>query len=94
MGVTEDELDACLGLRPAPKWEMLQKILAGLGVSVDYLLAGRGPELVPRTAVERIMLATGAKNDWELAQLLGVKTADIQDYREEKRTLQIGRAHV
>lgn len=87
MGVTEDELVACLGLRPAPKWEMLQKILDGLGVSVDYLLAGRGPELVPRTAIERIMLATGAKNDWELAQLLGVKTADIQDFRAEKRAL-------
>lgn len=37
------ELDACIGLAPAPSWKMLQKLALG-GVNVNFLLLGEGEE--------------------------------------------------
>ena len=82
MGVSVAELDACLGSRSAPKWEMLQKLLGELGVSVDYLLRGSGPEIIPRTELDRVKLALGIRDDWNLAKALGIETEELSEHQK------------
>jgi hypothetical protein len=79
MGITFEELDSCFGRAPAPSWRMLQK-LAAFGININFLLLGNGLDFLPRTEIERAMLAVGASNTWEMASKLGVPTKEIDHH--------------
>lgn len=79
MGVSFEELDACIGRAPAPSWHMLQK-MAAYGININFLLLGKGQDFLPQTEIERAMLAVGASNTWDMASKLGIRPKEIDHH--------------
>lgn len=71
LGIPPAEAQAMAGLHFAPTWDTLRR-LAAVGVSVDFLLRGEGPDLCPATQLDRVRTAIGTWNDGKLSEALGL----------------------
>ncbi len=82
MEIPVEDLLACIGPVPAPSWEMLRALVAKLGVNANYLLAGQEPPVQPANELDRVALALGARDDWELALKLEISYEEIKNLRK------------
>lgn len=84
IGVTLEELEAFLSSRTAPDWDTLARMLTVHGINPGFLLCGQGPDVWPTSAMERIKLAIGAKNNGELAHALDVWSVEIDEWPKDR----------
>ncbi|MDD8013456.1 MAG: hypothetical protein PHX05_08275 [Acidobacteriota bacterium] len=85
LGISAEQLEACVGKSPAPQWDMLKRLADKLGVNINFLLIDQRPSIWPQTEIGRAMLAVGARDTWEMAAILGVGTKEIEQHLAEAR---------
>lgn len=79
-----DELAAQLGIDFSPNWSLLKKLHINLGVSIHFLLTGRGVDVMPKDWLDKLILVLGLRDDQALAGALDVDIKEIKEIRAKQ----------
>jgi transcriptional regulator with XRE-family HTH domain len=78
------ELASQLGTDFTPSWRLLKKLHINLGVSIHFLLTGRGTDVLPKDWLDKLILVLGLRDDHALADALGVDIKEIKEIRAKE----------
>lgn len=78
------ELAAQMGTGFTPNWRLLKKLHINLGVSIHFLLTGRGTDVLPKDWLDKLILVLGLRDDHALADALGVDIKEIKEIRTKE----------
>lgn len=84
LDMESDELAAQMGTGFTPNWRLLKKLHVNLGVSIHFLLTGRGTDVLPKDWLDKLILVLGLRDDHALADALGVDLKEIKEIRAKE----------
>jgi transcriptional regulator with XRE-family HTH domain len=82
-----EDLGAQLGINFSPSWPFLKKLHVNLGVSIHFLLTGRGTDVIPKDWLDKLILVLGLRDDSALANALGIDIKEIREIRAKEWTM-------